>query len=179
MELGHSGLSVNYGDFSGAPGSATVWKLHGSCNMLPQGMRASRGVTFTRGVAFGTAVRGVADLNEAVAYCLGDNALPPVMSLFMKGKPIQVSPGTVAAVQERWRSFVADAEKIAVVGVRPNLEDSHLWEALANSPAHLYYVGNAQAFEAWRAESRGAKPSEVIGNNFRESFDRLVDEIVR
>lgn len=173
------GLVVNYGDFPATLDSITVWKLHGSCNMLPQGISATRGVRFTRGVTFNTAVRVISDLNEAVAYCLGDNALPPVMCLFMKGKPSQVSPGTIVAIQEAWRTLVARAEKVAIVGVHPNEEDAHLWDALGNTPASLLYIGDARAFENWCDKNRRNKPFEVIGTEFEKGFDRLVAEIVR
>ena len=173
------GLAVNYGDFPPASDSITVWKLHGSCNMLPQGISATRGIRFTRGVTFNTTVRVTLDLNEAAAYCLGDNALPPVMCLFMQGKPSQVSPGTIVAIQEAWHALVAKAKKVAIVGVHPNEEDAHLWDALGNTPADLFYIGDVKAFENWCARNRRNKPFEVIGTKFKEGFNQLVAEIVR
>lgn len=172
-------LAVNYGDFPGSDESVTVWKLHGSCNFLPMGIQATRGVSFSRGAVFNTHVRPVEDLNEAVAFCLGDNALPPVMCLFMEGKPAQVAPGSVVAMQEAWRAVVAEAETVAVVGVYPNPADAHLWDALAATPGALLYVGNKAAFGKWASEHRGRRESRVLAASFDEGFQQLINEIVR
>ena len=177
--IARQSMQVNYGDFPGSDGSVTVWKLHGSCNFLPEGIQATRGVSFTRGVLFETAVRAVGDLNEAVAFCLGDNALPPVMCLFMEGKPTQVAPGTVAAIQEAWRGVVAKAEKVALVGVGPNPADAHLWDALATMPGSLVYVGNEGKFWSWARVHRAQGESKVIADSFNKGIEQLIDEIVR
>jgi hypothetical protein len=122
-------VPVHYGEFP-HPDGVTIWKLHGACNFLPEGVAARRGVSFASGVGFGTAIRPAKDLNEVLEFCLGDNALPPVMCLFMPGKPIQVSAGSISAIQAAWREQVARAEKVAVVGVFPNAEDNHVWDSL-------------------------------------------------
>lgn len=41
--LSLQGLAINYSNFPPTSDSITVWKLHGSCNMLPQGISATRG----------------------------------------------------------------------------------------------------------------------------------------
>ncbi len=171
-------MAINYDDFPASNGAVTVWKLHGSCNFLPEGIQATRGVRFTRGVTFGTAVRPVGDANEVARFCLGDNALPPVMCLFMEGKPSQVSPGTVVAMQEAWRSVVATAEKVAIVGVHPNPVDAHLWDALAATQARLLFIGDEKAFSDWAASHRPKGESEVMASSFAQGFNRLVDEIL-
>ena len=172
------GLTVSYGEFP-SDGDVTIWKLHGSCNFLPgEGVRASRGVTFTRGVTFEPGVRPTGDLNEVVQFCLGDNALPPVMCLFMNEKPTQVAPSFVRAMQQRWQDAIGKAEKIAVVGVHPNAADAHLWNALADAKV-LLYIGDRDAFANWAGTHRRHGKSEVVASTFEEGFDRLIGEIVR
>lgn len=157
-------------DYFGPPssGALSVWKLHGGCNLLPTGMRATRGVQFTQGVTFGTEVAPARDLNEVCEFCLGDNALPPVMSLFMKGKPVQVSPQSVAAIQQEWGSAVLRASTIIVVGVNPNPEDSHIWDPLATTAADLWYCGAPAQFHQW-SKSHRSRSTRYLGGTFEEA----------
>jgi hypothetical protein len=173
----HASVPVNYGDFPNRDG-ITVWKLHGACNLLPEGIAATRGVSFSSGVGFGTAIRPAKDLNEVLEFCLGDNSLPPVMCLFMPGKPIQVSAGSISAVQAAWREKVLTADRVAVVGVFPNVEDTHVWDTLAKVPGELVYVGAAEPFEKWVAEYRSGRPARLLAERFDAAFDSLVNLVV-
>lgn len=175
--ISHARILVNYGDFPSSDG-ITVWKLHGACNLLPEGIAATRDVSFTAAVDFGTAIRAATDLNEVLEFCLGNNALPPVMCLFMPGKPIQVSAGSISAVQAAWRQNVLNAERVAVVGVFPNVEDTHVWDILAEAPGELLYVGRADAFTTWAAKHRPGRPVKLLAERFDASFDSMVDLVV-
>lgn len=173
----HLNLPVNYGDFPNNDG-ITVWKLHGACNLLPVGVSATRGVSFTSGVSFGTTIRPAKDLNEVFEYCFGDNSLPPVMCLFMPGKPIQVSAGSIGAMQEAWREKVMKADRVVVVGVFPNPADSHVWDTLANIPGELYYVGEKSNFEGWCARYRPDKPAKHLAERFDAAVEPLINLMV-
>lgn len=173
----HMSVPVNYGDFPNG-GGITVWKLHGACNLLPVGIAATRGVSFTSGVGFGTTIRPAKDLNEILEFCLGDNSLPPVMCLFMPGKPIQVSAGSISGVQAAWREKVMTADRVAVVGVFPNVEDTHVWDTLANIQGELIYVGGADPFEKWRAQYRPDKPAKLLAERFDAAFEPLINLMV-
>jgi hypothetical protein len=170
-------VPVNYGDFPNRDG-ITVWKLHGACNFLPADVSAIRSVSYTSAVGFGTPMRPARDLNEVLEFCLGDNALPPVMCLFMPGKPVQVSAGSISNVQAQWQEKVAAAKQVAVVGVYPNPEDTHVWDTLANSTGELFYVGAAAPFDEWTRAYRSARPSKVLGEHFDTAFDTLLHHMV-
>jgi hypothetical protein len=172
-----AGVPVNYGEFPD-PGAITIWKLHGACNMFPDGIMATRAASFSSGATFGTGIRVAKDFNEVLEFCLGDNALPPVMCLFMPEKPVQASPSAIGALQAAWRARVMEAEKVAVVGVFPNLQDTHVWNALADAPGHLYYVGGEAPFREWVDQHRSGKPATFLGERFDAAFDRLTKLIV-
>ncbi len=93
-----AGRAVNY--FHNAPASDSdiiIWKLHGSCNFLPHGgVTATRGVSFSPGVTFGTGIRPV-NPNEVAAYCTGNTALYPVMAVYARAKPVQIAPADHSA----------------------------------------------------------------------------------
>lgn len=167
------GLTVNYGT-EVDDAAVTVWKLHGGCNLLPEGIGATREVSFTSGVSFGTALRPAKDLNEVLEFCLGNNALPPAMCLFMPGKPIQVSAGSISEIQQAWRESVSGAEAVIVIGVHPNPADTHLWETLAAYSGTLAYVGDSEAFTKWAAAYRSGRQHECIGSTFEAAYDNLL-----
>src|SRR3972149_5168023 len=55
LELAISSLGLQADYFSDSPSNKekiTLWKLHGSCNFMPKGIGATRGVTYTAGVQF-------------------------------------------------------------------------------------------------------------------------------
>lgn len=173
-----AGLGVDYFDVpTQGDRACAVWKLHGSCNFMPTGIKATRGVSFTRDVLFGTGVLAAGDLNDAVAFCLGDNALPPVMCLYMRDKPVQVSPGSLKELQLRWRAQVADAECVVVVGVHPNPDDEHLWEALAETEAVVLYAGDRAAFDNWHTAYRRDRPSRFLGTTFEEALPTILSAL--
>lgn len=89
LELSNADLVVDYWGLSTSPRSVRVMKLHGSANMIPIGVRMNRGIRYTRGVSIEGPVRACDDLNDATTFLLGDNALAPVMCLYMKDKPVE------------------------------------------------------------------------------------------
>lgn len=156
--------------------SVRLMKLHGSANFIPEGLTVTRGVQFTRGVLFDTSVRGC-DLNEATAFCLGDNALPPVMCLYMKDKPVSVGREAISRVQSDWLEAVRHASKVVIVGVHPNPQDRHLWSELANCTAPLRYVGDQSAFLTWANSTDTPGDRSWIAATFATGFDGIMKEL--
>lgn len=113
------------------------------------------------------------DRNEVAAKCLSGNALAPVMSLYMVGKPLAISPAVVQSVQEQWSRAVMSAVSIICVGVRPNPPDRHIWEPLAATGAPLYYVGDALSFSDWQ-RSVGKPGCVFLGDRFSTSYFEIV-----
>lgn len=179
IEATRQSLAVHYGTSAPPPNAVNVWKLHGSCNFLPEGIQATRGVRYSSGITFNTGIRPV-ELNDAVAFCLGDTALPPVMCLFMEGKPTSVSPGSIAALWEAWRAAALAAESVILVGVQPHAVDAHIWEPLTATPARLFCVAGRSgvgAFEHWVAVSGRRGESRALPAYFGEAFATIAAEI--
>jgi len=139
-----AGLKINYFDAPNS-NSATVWKLHGSCNFIAKGIKATNGVSYTRGVVFDTAIKAIQPA-QVRDYCYGDNALYPVMSIYMKGKPLQIAKTVIKKLQSNWQNEIKKAKNIILVGVRPNLEDNHIWDHISSSDAKIFYCGGETDF---------------------------------
>ena len=154
-----------------------LWKLHGSCNMFAKDVQATHGVFYGTGVTFEGGIEAFLDTNRVIERCLVETALAPVMSLYMKGKPLNVSPSAVLAVQEIWAHAVDDARVVVVLGVRPWRADGHIWGPLGKTKAPLLFIGNEPELKSWAATDR-AGPIEIIGSRFRDSYDHLIRRIV-
>lgn len=157
--------------------TVSLFKLHGSCNFFVAGAGA-RGVAFSGGVLVDGFGVYCAPQVEAEALLQTADALPPVMCYYMNPKLVQVASGWLNDHQQEWQSHVASAEKVAIVGVRPNVADEHLWNALASTEAELLYVGNAEQFQEWSSDVRNGRPSRVIGHRFGDSVDALIEEML-
>ncbi len=162
-------------DYFGAGDSThvPVWKLHGSCNMFSHQVQATEGVLYTPGVVFEGGIEATLDTSLVVERCL-TSALAPVMSLYMAGKPLAVSPTSIKAVQQIWASAVAGAQAVICIGLRPNPPDEHIWNPLAATSAPVYFVGDTAGFSAWAAECRSG-PSVSLGGRLGDSFHRIID----
>jgi hypothetical protein len=155
-------------------GYAAVHKLHGSCNYVPDGIEMSREVEFTSAVDF-PMMKVLSTQAETRQWMPSPtNGLPPAMCLYMKDKPIQVGREVIKAIREQWRAVVADATTVVIVGVRPNPEDAHVWDAIASTSATVCYVGDASTFTEWSSKYRGERPTEVLGDRFQSALESII-----
>jgi hypothetical protein len=171
------GLTVHYGDIPPPPDSMTVWKLHGSCNFIPDPKSISlrRGGSFGFGATFNPNLLPVSP-HEAAQWVCGDTALYPAMCMFAVGKPSQISPHVFAGYQSKWAELINRAKKVFVIGVRPHLIDSHVWGPLGNTDAELFFVGSLNEYTGWLPDRR-ARPTNYVGPTFREALDVLSREL--
>jgi len=173
-----AGRVVNY--FDNAPASdsnITIWKLHGSCNFLPEGnVTATRGAGFGLGATFNTDIRPV-NPNEVETYCTGNTALYPVMAAYARGKPVQIAPAIIQRIQGFWTAAIKSASTVVIVGVRPHPADKHIWEPLSTTEAKLLFIGNEEAFLDWKSDYRIKKDSIYLGDRFESSIKAIVENL--
>lgn len=177
QSIWNSGVGICYSGVP-EPDQFRLLKLHGGCNFLPYQIGASRGVRFGSGVSFEAGIRYARSAEEIKTFCRGNNVLPPAMSIFMPGKPVQISPGAIGQIQREWQMQVAKANDIAVIGVFPNSLDRHIWDPLATSAGRLHYVGGQADFEGWRQKHRPNLPTVFVGETFEASFEQIVNSVL-
>lgn len=169
FSLLRQGLVPSYFDDRQVP----LWKLHGSCNWFSHAVKASADVLYSKDVIWEGGVEAFLDIGEVVRNCLVNQGLAPVMSLYMEGKPLQVSPSVVHELHGRWLDAVGQARIIACVGVRPWVADKHIWDPLAKAGGELLFIGHEAEFEAWTAEHRDG-PSTYLAPYFHSGFQPLI-----
>jgi len=93
-------LTISYDSPEPAdPPAITVWKIHGSCNFLPEGISASpSGVSYSASsVSWDGGIR-IVDCSQVRPSIL-QNAFYPAMAVFMEGKPIRSNPSVLQQFQ--------------------------------------------------------------------------------
>ncbi len=173
--LTEQGHRLNY-FHTALPGQVPVLKLHGSCNMFPHKIEASPGILYGTGVIWEADIRALPDPNEVIRHCLVETALAPVMCLYMRGKPVGVSPGAIRQIQGKWTDALASASTIVCIGVKPVSEDEHIWQPLTSAPANLYFIGDEGPFQQWCQSRNG--PAMYLGERFNEAYPELLRRLV-
>jgi hypothetical protein len=165
--LALEGRAVDYrADAASTHKTAAVRKLHGSCNFIHVGVVA-RGTQFS-GVTFGGDVRFVQP--SAVASEVEANDVPPVIAVFMEGKPVQSSPAFLTGLQSRWAQDVAHADVVGLVGVGLNRADQHIWKPLEDSSARCVVIGNQRQYQEWFALKRRGRDNLWLGQGFHRTW---------
>jgi hypothetical protein len=153
-----------------------VWKLHGSCNFFLTGLNASPGILYSAEVNFEGGIEAIFDTNEVIGRCLAGTALAPVMCLYMRDKPLNVSPTAIKQLQRLWQSAVRDSTAIFCVGVNPYAADAHIWTPIAKCSADLYFIGSQLQFQQWASMYRPDR-SVFIHDRFAEGFGFLKETL--
>ncbi len=180
LEFSHAGIEFSYSLGEVQEGRTNVLKPHGSCNFIPAGISGRPGlIQIGRSATIDMPVRLVGNLNEVVKHIL-TQAFPPIMCLYMEGKPTQVAPRTVKAIQKTLQDEISVAKAVAVVGVHPNPEDTHIWDSIASCPGKVGYVGpSSQAFTRWAKEYRPQSEGIILADSFESGVAPIVTFIER
>ncbi|GGM52678.1 hypothetical protein [Haloarcula argentinensis] len=175
LALSQNGFDINYFPDQLSEQSI-VLKPHGSCNFISDSVQAQGGVSFTEGVRFSGGIRAV-DLDEVIQYCRSNTALYPAMSLFRPDKHIQIGHSVIQDLQKNWANAVEEANKIAIIGVKPRKSDEHIWGQLSKTNADIYYIGGEEPFNDWRNDNRANSQDEFISDRFHTGFADLIDRL--
>jgi len=114
--------------------------------------------------------------SEIIQWLQGDTALYPAMCMFTLNKPSQISPGIFAERQRKWGELVNAADKVIVIGIRPNIQDEHIWQPLAETAAKLHFVGNESQLKAWLPRRIGGE-TNFMGSTFEATINNITEEL--
>jgi hypothetical protein len=168
------GVSISYFD-EGNEKDIPVWKLHGSCNYFSKNVKAS-GILYTKGVVFEGGIEAFLDIGLVVENCLVNQALAPAMCLYMRGKPLQISPSVILNLQCNWKKLILTAQKIFCIGVNPWPDDNHVWDPIIQTKGSVYFVGDMDAFNE-RISSCRKGPSDFLSDRFLNALELILKEV--
>jgi len=170
------GHNISYFD-AGDENTIPVWKLHGSSNMFCKNVKMTRGASYSRGVVIEGGLQAFLDVGTVVENCVGDSALSPAMCLYMKGKPLQISPSVITRLQKRWEELIFKPSKIFLIGVTPLTEDYHIWDPLKETDSPLYIIGRKDIYEQWANKYR-KENFEFLSQRFNTGFNKIMEALL-
>jgi len=154
--------------------TVNFFKIHGSCNYIPDSeviKAKSKGVIYKPGTTFNPPLKYLS-LNKVEEYCYSDTALYPAMAIYMRGKPIQIGYDTISRIQGNWQSKVKEAKKVFIIGIKPNLEDNHIWDYI-HKKDKIFFCGSRSNFREWQNKMNR---EDVFLSN---TFERLISNITK
>ncbi|MHA1228213.1 MAG: hypothetical protein ACTSR2_14155 [Candidatus Hodarchaeales archaeon] len=164
---------ISYFD-EGRQNTVPVWKLHGSSNMFCKNINMTRGVSYSKGVIIEGGVQAFLDIGTVVENCIGNSGLSPVMCLYMRGKPLQISPSVIVSVQKKWQELISQSSKIFLIGINPLADDHHIWEPLRETSSPLYIIGSEDKYEQWANKYR-KENFEFLSQRFNTGFNKIME----
>ena len=124
-------------------------------------------------------IKPTLDLDKVSKY-IETQAVHPAMCYYMEKKVTQIAPSQIQDIQNTLRKELASARNIIVIGVRPNPEDTHIWDVIAGSQHPLYYVSpSKEDFMKWSGIYRKGRPSHQLACNFQTSIDLIIDLVAK
>jgi hypothetical protein len=124
-------------------GNLYVLKPHGSCNWLPAAEVSNLALVGSGREDYYEGRLRFVQLPEMQQLYRNGFALPPAMSLFAPGKNTPVARAFVDEIRNRWATLVASSEVVIVLGARPLLADTHIWQPILDSSQEVWYVGGS------------------------------------
>lgn len=161
-----AGIPYNHLISPPPPGhSFAVYKLHGSCNIVPNPSTQFRGLLLdvrAHEAPPGTTVGGVAgddvkSLSRTDLYQWLDeeDTLVPCLAMYHASKLIRDHARPFNVLQEQWAQAFHGSEALFIIGVRLVLHDTHIWDPISRYKGKIYWISrDATDALAW-AKSHG------------------------
>ena len=123
-----------------------ILKIHGSCNFIKSNVRGEGKIIIGKGTIKG----GLRLIHpREVEKELRNNPLPASMSLYARGKKVFISPDQINQILGEFHDYLSTVEVVFVIGVNPNIEDTHIWDYLKNLGDKLYLIGSEENCKQW------------------------------
>ncbi len=153
----------------------SVWKIHGSCNFLPKSVTGgSSAISYdAAGVSWNGDIK-IVDPSRVGPF-VSQSAFYPAMAVFMEGKPVRSHPGMIGTLQKWWKEAISKAKVVGVIGVRPNEQDTHIWNPLADTDALIVVIGNEPEYRSWAEKHRTGKATTVVGTQFSRDLPAFAE----
>lgn len=162
------------------------YKLHGSCNFIPNKNNISISIAnISSSVQKGiNAPLGFIAPKDASKYYGCDRSMSnlallyPVMSFYTKNKQAGICQNGIKNIQNKWKSEFESLENIFLIGVSPALHDEYVWEPILHSKAkiHYYYLDEHEAQQIRNVRGNNIK---FIQKDFEHSYEEIVSIISR
>lgn len=165
-----AGLKIAYAAVPPSKDKLMIWKLHGACNLLPAAQIYTMRISAKS--IFDGPVEPVDLPTVRKRYQVEGLAVPPVMSVYMPEKPTQTVSRFLTQVRQQWADWVKEVAVVALIGVRPNLIESYVWQPVLDCQAEVWYVGGKDGDYHQLQDYLGGRLKYLAPR-----FDQAIDQI--
>lgn len=169
-----AGLKISYAGASPPTDNLMIWKLHGACNLLPKA-----DVYHMTIVAQSIYSGPLEPVNTPIVLDRYEQglAIPPVMSVYMPGKPTQTETNFLAQVRREWADWVAGSGVLVAIGVRPVLEEEYVWRPITDSSCEVWYIGGT-GDDYMRLEQLLSGRMTHLASTFDDAIQPLIGRLI-
>ena len=172
---------------------------HGCCNFFCEGVTATNGVgvtenaivfnndgmvNFGNGGSINFGSNGVTTSGKSIKiinsppdfYEEITKAFPPVMSYFIPSKFTTSCKNFIENERNRFSRLIANADNIAIIGIKLRKEDKHIWNSLSQASARIIYCSGSEGrrYLNWAKGNRPNYHADLILNGYwDENFDEI------
>jgi len=167
------GIKINYDPGVKNNDSLDILKIHGSCNFINNAMTGPEN-SLSAGMAAGLIDGGGVEFVQPklVSTILKQRPLGPVMAYYMQNKPTITNKSFLEKLQKEWKAQIKKSNKIILIGIKPNPQDTHIWNPIISSNAKIGYVGSASGFKALKKMNPKKSPVQ-IATSFETSISAI------
>ena len=169
------GLQVDYSGGEARENVIRVLKVHGSCNFITENIERLRPYLKSSNSAIECKIDYLqpVGIEQVLTSKFSNPYAPyyPVMSLYSFGKNSIVAGGKIQEIRNAWYQYVLNTSLVAIIGVSPNKDDSHIWKPMQDTSAKLFYIGSQCHFKKWQVANPNFK---YVGERFNEAFDSFL-----
>ncbi len=156
-----------YGDDDGAK----LLKLHGSCNFIPKGFTVARANDAKVILGTSNLILGMDIVHPDKAEGeLSKVGIVPAMSLYARGKKNISCEQQILTIQRKFQEITQSAKSIISIGIRPNIDDHHIWDYITKSHAEVNLIAKKEHCHDWITRYPNW---EFIGEEFKSKYDEL------
>jgi hypothetical protein len=166
-------------DYCGNYLGSRLFKLHGSCNFIPQNFTGGGpGLSFDIGSGtINTPIKIVKPENVEAEFA--NIPIPAAMSLYTHEKRNIISPDIIKKIIKDFEVYTREVQNIIVIGIKPTPEiDTHIWNPLQSTKANVVLVGNEESCKDWISKYKKGR-SDYVGSRFKDCFDQICDLMSR
>lgn len=169
-----AGVRIAYDASPPPKDNLMIWKLHGACNLLPDAHVYN--IRFDAKSIFDGPVKAVDLPAVRKRYHVERLAIPPVMCVYMPGKPTQTASKLLTRVRQEWAEWVKEVDVVVIIGVRPYLMESYVWQPILDSQAEVWYVGGRDRDYHQLEHSLGDR-LKYLAPRFDEAIEQITTDL--
>lgn len=137
-----------------------VFKLHGSCNIVPDVNITGMTLVVPPSAEPGVVVGGIGgarvkslSISDMHHFLHDQQTAVPLLAMYHKDKPVRDCPDVITQMQAMWAATLNNSEKLFVIGTRLVTHDTHIWDPIANFKGELCWVSpDVTEARAWALE---------------------------